>query len=87
MTLYEKQCWCADCRRNHVIKLYSRGELNRQEETRFFADAEYADLLMRHTVCRNCGSNITPHVDIDIVALNGEWSEVCIECLRNGLDR
>jgi hypothetical protein len=43
--------------------------------------------LMRHTVCGNCGCNITPHLDIDIVATNGGWREVCIECLGRGLDQ
>jgi hypothetical protein len=82
--IYEKKLWCADCRRDHVIKLYSTGELNEHEKARFFVAGDYADQLRKHTVCGSCGCNITPHTDIDIVATNGEWKEICLECFQKG---
>jgi len=83
-TIYEQQIWCGDCRRNHVIKLYSIGALDEWEKARFFAQGEYADQLMKHSVCGGCGGNIIPHRDIDIVADKGEWKEICLECFRKG---
>jgi hypothetical protein len=83
-TIYERQLWCADCRRPHVIKLYSAAELDEQEKARFFVDGDYADHLRKHTVCGTCGGNITPHSDIDIMATGGEWKEICLECFQKG---
>ena len=83
-TIYEKQFWCRDCRRTHVIKLYSTGELNEQEKARFFVDGDVEEQLRKPTVCGGCGRNITAHTDIDIVATNGEWKEICLECFRRG---
>jgi len=80
--IYEKVAWCADCGRDHVIKLYSTGELNEQEKARFLVGGDYADQFRKHTVCGTCGCNITPHTDIDIVAINGEWKEICLECFQ-----
>ena len=80
--IYERQLWCSDCRCNHVVKLYSAGELSEPERERFFVEGDHADQLRKHTVCGSCGGNITPHTDIDIVVIQGEWKEICLECLR-----
>ena len=80
--VYERQIWCADCRRNHVMKLYSRGVLDEREKARFFLPGDYADQLMKHSACGGCGGNITPHTDIDIVVNKDEWQEICFECFR-----
>ena len=85
--IYEKQIWCADCRRHHVVKLYSPDTLDEREKARFFVPGDYADQLMKHCVCGGCGVNITPHADIDIVAIQGEWKEICLECFRKGSPR
>src|SRR5512147_2531751 len=68
--IYEKQLWCRDCRRNHVIKLYSTAELTQEQAARFFVEGDYNDQLRKHAACGSCGGNITPHNDIDIVERN-----------------
>jgi hypothetical protein len=83
-SIYERQLWCSDCRRNHVIKLYSKGELDERDQARLFPDGDYADQLRKHSVCGNCGSNMPPHTDLDIVVTDGEWKEICLECFRKG---
>jgi len=70
--------------RNHVIKLCSIGALNEWEKTRFLMQGDYADQRRKHSVCGGYGGNITPHADIDIVASNGEWKGICLECFRKG---
>ena len=82
--IYEKQLWCSDCRRNHVIKVYSTAELTPGRTARFFVDGDYSDQLKKHTVCGGCGDNITAHTDIDIVEMGGEWKEICLECFQKG---
>jgi hypothetical protein len=82
--IYENQLWCSDCRRNHVIKLYSTVELTSEQAARLFVAGDYDDQLKKHTVCGSCGGNITPHNDIDIVEIQGEWKEICLECFRKG---
>jgi len=56
----------------------------RVEKTRFLMQGDYADQRRKHSVCGGCGGNITPHADIDIVASNGEWKGICLECFRKG---
>ena len=80
----EKQLWCSDCRRNHVIKVYSTAELTLQQTARFFVEGDYRDQLRKRTVCGSCGDNITPHTDVDIVEIKGEWKEICLECFQKG---
>jgi len=80
--IYEKQLWCSDCRRSHVIKVYSTAELSPEQAARFFTEGDYNEQVRKHTVCGNCGGNITPHNDIDIVETKGEWKETCLECFR-----
>lgn len=82
--IYEKQIWCGGCRRNHIVKLYSQSTLNEYEKARFFVPGDYAEHFMKHCVCGGCGGNITPHADIDIVASEGEWKEICLKCFRDG---
>ena len=82
--IYEKQLWCSDCRRNHVIKIYSTAELTFQETARFFIEGDYRDQLRKHTVCGSCGENLTPHSDVDIIEIRGEWKEICLECFQKG---
>ncbi|HEX7232061.1 MAG TPA: hypothetical protein VF452_16795 [Candidatus Binatia bacterium] len=82
--IHEKQLWCSDCRRNHVIKVYSPAELTPQRAARFFVEGDYSDQLKKHTVCGSCGDNITPHKDIDILEIGGEWKEICLECFQKG---
>jgi hypothetical protein len=82
--IYEKQLWCRDCRRNHVIKLYSTAELTQEQAARFFVEGDYNDQLRKHAACGSCGGNITPHNDIDIVESKGEWKEICLDCFRKG---
>jgi hypothetical protein len=76
--IYEKQLWCSDCRRSH----YSTAELSPEQAARFFTEGDYNEQVRKHTVCGNCGGNITPHNDIDIVETKGEWKETCLECFR-----
>ena len=81
--IYEKQLWCRDCRRNHVIKVYATKELSAPQIAHLLVEGDYKDQLRKHTVCGSCGGNITPHTDIDIVETEGQWKEICLECFRN----
>jgi hypothetical protein len=81
--IWEKQFWCDDCKRTHVIKVYSPSELSDDDKAAFFAEGEYCDQLRRHTVCGNCGRNVIPHTDLTVVSLKGEWKDICPECARN----
>lgn len=80
--IYERHFWCSGCRRNHVLKLYSQREIDDQERAGLFADGDYADQPRRHAVCVHCDRSITPHTDIDMVAVHGEWKEICLDCFR-----
>jgi hypothetical protein len=80
--IYEKQFWCGDCQQNHMIKLHSTSELNERDQVFLFFDGDYRDQLRKHTVCGSCDRNITPHTDVDIVSIKGEWREICLDCLR-----
>ena len=82
--IYERQFWCEDCKRSHMVKVYSNGELSDGEKSRLFVKNDYGSQLRKHAVCRRCGRNITPHTDIDLVADDGEWREICLDCLRTG---
>jgi Zn finger protein HypA/HybF involved in hydrogenase expression len=83
MTLVsEKQFWCEDCKRTHMVKVHSSGELSKADKATFLAEGEYAEQLKKHTVCGTCGGNILPHTDLTIVAIKGEWKEICPECAR-----
>lgn len=82
-TVWEKQFWCDDCKRSHMIRVNSTSELSDDEKAVFFVDGEYADQLRKHSICASCGSNITPHTDLTVVSLRGEWKEICPECARN----
>jgi hypothetical protein len=81
--IWENQFWCDDCKRNHIIKVHSTGELSDDDRAAFFADGEYVDQLRTHTVCGRCGRNIIPHTNLTIVSIEGEWKDVCPECARN----
>ena len=80
--LYERQFWCGDCQRSHMIKLYSQVELKPWEKARLFVGAGNGSPRRKHAVCRGCGRALTPHTDVDLVADNGEWTEICLDCLR-----
>jgi predicted RNA-binding Zn-ribbon protein involved in translation (DUF1610 family) len=81
-TVLEKQFWCDDCKRTHIIKVTSTAELSDDDKATLFSDGEYADQLRKHSVCVSCGSNITPHTDLTLVSLRGEWKEICPQCAR-----
>jgi hypothetical protein len=66
-----------------MIKDNSTVELSEDDKATLFADGEYVDQLRKHSVCVSCGSNITPHTDLTIVSLKGDWKEICPECARN----
>jgi hypothetical protein len=81
--IWEKQFWCDDCKRTHIIKVYSTSELSDDEKATFFAKGEYCDQLRKHTVCGSCGRNVIPHTDLTVASVRGEWKDLCPECARN----
>ena len=80
--IYERQFWCDDCKRSHMIKVYSNRELSGPEKFKLFVDQDYVGQLRKHAACRQCNRSITPHTDIDLLADDGRWSEICLDCLR-----
>jgi hypothetical protein len=81
--IWEKQFWCSDCQRTHLIRVQSPIELSETERAALFSEGDYADQSKRHTVCVRCGTNIIPHNDLTIVSIRGEWKEICPACTRN----
>jgi predicted RNA-binding Zn-ribbon protein involved in translation (DUF1610 family) len=81
--VWEKQFWCDDCGRSHLIKLRSPIELSDSDKAAVFRSGEYSEQLRKHTVCASCGANIVPHNDLTIVSIEGKWKEICPACARN----
>jgi hypothetical protein len=82
-TTWEKQFWCGDCQRTHLIKVHSPDELSATEKAALFNEGEYAEQSRTHNVCGICNRNIIPHNDLTIVSSEGEWKEICPACARN----